>query len=177
MINYPIAIPSGSNITPYVSGTNNIGYPAAAIANIYTNDIVSATGVFQSLTSTSITSTNITGVNISANSIYGNTVTFGNNINVSGVNVLGLANSATLDFGSRPTINATFIISGTSTTANNNVLIHPSATWTPGRTADDWYWDSITLSAFAGSGTITVYAKVENGSTVMGTRNILFTVC
>ena len=171
MITYPFSVPSGVNILPYNSGTNNIGSSSGTMSSIYSNNFIGSSGNITTLNSSIISASTITATNISgANIIFGNSVSF------SGVGILGLTNLATINFGISPTINATFIISGVNVTASNNIVAYPSATATPGRTNDDWAWDNISMSAFAGSGTITIYAKTENGSTVMGARNILYTI-
>ena len=179
MITYPFAIPSGSNITPLVGGSNAIGSSGNPIGSIYANTNGGVYCNVQTMNPVTLNATNITGVNITATNISGANITFGNSIVFSGVQALGIATLATISFGSIPTTNATFTITGVNAGLSNNILMYPSPVAAPGRVGnDDWYWDDVNLSAYVSSpGTITVYAKTENGSTVMGSRNVLYTIC
>jgi hypothetical protein len=90
---FPFQFFSGSNITPDVSNSNNIGSPTAVIANIYTNAISGANAQFQSLsllnhnffsslgvgiiTGTTAVFTNLTGTTITGTSLLGQTANVG----------------------------------------------------------------------------------------------------
>ena len=178
MITYPFPVPSGTNIIPYVSGTNNIGSAAAPFQTIFSNNYSGNSASITSVTVTTISGNNVNASNINATNISGTNITFTGVLTYpSGSIVAGLQNLYTVDFGTKPVQSATFTVSNSAVNVANYVSVMPCAIAPSGRTPDDWAWDSINFSsAVLSSGNITIYAKVENPCSVVGTRNVIYMI-
>jgi hypothetical protein len=59
---FPFSVPSGSNITPDVSGTANLGSTSLYFSNVYANNV--------SAVSLTVPAVNVTGATVSGNAIY-----------------------------------------------------------------------------------------------------------
>ena len=82
--------------------------------------------------------------------------------------------SVEIDLGSVPRRDFRLTITDPAVTATSKVVVWPNGTPATGRGSDDWQWDGATLTAKAGAGQFTLYAKFDGR--VVGKRNIFYQV-
>lgn len=82
--------------------------------------------------------------------------------------------SVEIDLGSVPRRDFRLTITDPAVTATSKVVVWPNGTPATGRGSDDWQWDGATLTAQAGAGQFTLYAKFDGR--VVGKRNVFYQV-
>lgn len=108
-------------------------------------------------------------------------ITLGTNLSLSGttLNASGGAGASwsetEIDFGSTPTWDKTFTITDGTVSGSSKIMVLPSGNVGTDRVGNDWEWDSLMLSALAGSGQFTLSALAMPGP-VVGKRKVFYTV-
>lgn len=87
----------------------------------------------------------------------------------------GTWTEAEVDFGSTPKYEASFTVTDGTVGGTSKIIVLPCGKAATGRTADDWQWDGVTLSATPGTGSFTLYAVALPGP-VVGPRKIQYQV-
>ncbi len=78
-----------------------------------------------------------------------------------------------VDFGTKPTTDATFTVTDAAITATSKIIVTESGNPATGRADGDSLWDSITYAAKAATGQFTLYAKASGA--VAGPRKLYYT--
>jgi hypothetical protein len=78
-----------------------------------------------------------------------------------------------VDFGTAPVYDATFVITDAGVDGTKHIIAYESGNTATGRVSDDAAWDSLILTARAGTGNLTVIARALPGP-VVGKRKIYY---